>query len=68
MSVRVHCDGPNCDKSFTDDHHRPLGWLKVERLDDARLLGDNVPDPRHYCSVKCEYDHAYVLAHADAGK
>lgn len=64
MAVLIHCDNHQCDKTTSEDRVKP-GWIKVEHISQP-LIGD--PAERHYCSVRCEHAHTYILTHADAGK
>lgn len=66
MSIRLHCDGPGCDRS-TDPSYPDYGWVKVEDMSAVTMVSD-LRRENHYCSPKCEHDHSYLLISGDNGK
>lgn len=64
--LAICCDNPICDKRTTPANSRYCGWIEVAR--PRSVMNEYVLDKFNYCSLACEYNHLYVLTHADAGK
>lgn len=63
--IKVHCDGPRCEKTCYPDSSSP-GWIEATTKAVNRLSGED--RVRHYCSYKCEHAHTYLLISSDNGK